>query len=450
MGQELLLNVDVSTKSSSVSKKQTNDSSLEQSAGGTKPFSSTLDEQVEKQTIEQKESKIAARSSQSDKAKPSKNDDLSMDETVINDGQDGKVLPDDSDKFINISVSDKTDEVLSELEGDAIDIDVADEDKNIEPIDDVLVALPVEPVKMKVVADNNDELKTKSGSIIRNNAALKTQKTVELIKSSVVADESNEEVKGLRSEQKPVSALRSDILNALNKNTENDSKKVNIEGTVVKTEKTIAAQLLDKPLNGVRQMAEMLSQKKPELVLEKPTFDRHVSGLMTALSAPASFSAAATGVQASSAGQPVLALQPAIQSEAWGKVLSNRVVWMAREGVQQAELRLNPANLGPVEVKLHMSNDQANVTFLAQNAATRDALEQALPKLRESFQENGMELAHADVSDHAPEQDNDESDAEKASQMTAENTDDIDSKNESQGELIESGELELGKVSLYA
>ena len=450
MGQELLLNVNVTAKSATAGKNQTIDTPLEQSAGGSKPFSSTLDEQLEKQTVEQKEPKKSTSSLESEKTKPSKDDDSLTDETVINEVQDGKILPEDSDKLVtNSSV---VDEILSELEGEAIDIDIANKDKNIELIDDALITLPVQQVKMKVVADNNGESKLRPGAIAtKNNVALKAQEAVEVIKYSVVADESHEEVKGLRSEHKPASALRSDILNALSKNTENDSKKVNIDGTVVKTEKTIAAQFLDKPLNSVRQMTEILGQKKPELVLEKPTVDRNVSGLMSALSAPASFSAAATGLQASSVGQPVLALQPSMQSEAWGKVLSNRVVWMAREGVQQAELRLNPANLGPVEVKLHMSNEQANVTFLAQNAATRDALEQALPKLRESFQENGMELAHADVSEHASEQDNDEEDSESASQNTAGNTDNIDSENENQGELhIESGELELGQVSLYA
>jgi flagellar hook-length control protein FliK len=92
-----------------------------------------------------------------------------------------------------------------------------------------------------------------------------------------------------------------------------------------------------------------------------------------------------------------LPVQPGMQSPAWGQVMSSRVVWAAKEGLQQAQLRMNPANLGPVEVKLHVQNDQASVTFLAQHSATRDALEQALPRLRESFAENGMELANAEV-----------------------------------------------------
>jgi flagellar hook-length control protein FliK len=77
---------------------------------------------------------------------------------------------------------------------------------------------------------------------------------------------------------------------------------------------------------------------------------------------------------------------------------------MAKEGVQQAELRMTPANLGPVEVRLQVQNEQASVTFLAPHSATREALEQALPKLREQFSEAGLELGQAEVGAQAQEQ----------------------------------------------
>jgi flagellar hook-length control protein FliK len=81
---------------------------------------------------------------------------------------------------------------------------------------------------------------------------------------------------------------------------------------------------------------------------------------------------------------------------------------MAKEGIQQAEMKMNPANLGPVEVKLHVQNDQASVTFLAQHSTTREALEQALPKLRDSFAENGIQLTHAEVGQQQHQQQRDD------------------------------------------
>jgi flagellar hook-length control protein FliK len=121
---------------------------------------------------------------------------------------------------------------------------------------------------------------------------------------------------------------------------------------------------------------------------------------------------------------------------------------MAREGIQEASLKLNPANLGPVEVKLNMHNDQANVLFIAQNAATRDALEQALPRLRESFEENGMQLADADVAEQEFEQENEETTRRNENQNRNEQHSQIDNESESQAISVEN-DVEIG-LSLYA
>ena len=90
---------------------------------------------------------------------------------------------------------------------------------------------------------------------------------------------------------------------------------------------------------------------------------------------------------------------PNIQSQAWGRVFASRVVWMANEQIQQASLSLNPKSLGPVEIKLNIQNDISSISFIAPQLTTREALEQALPRLRESFNDNGLTLLDVDISD---------------------------------------------------
>src|SRR5690606_34213165 len=51
------------------------------------------------------------------------------------------------------------------------------------------------------------------------------------------------------------------------------------------------------------------------------------------------------------------------------------------------------------QVRITTLHDQTQVQFLSQNAAVRDALDQALPRLREMLEAQGLQLAHADVSD---------------------------------------------------
>lgn len=88
-------------------------------------------------------------------------------------------------------------------------------------------------------------------------------------------------------------------------------------------------------------------------------------------------------------------------SPAWDDGFSSRVVWMARNDVQSAEIRLNPPDLGPIEVKLVLTGDQgtqaASIQFSAAHAATREAIESALPRLREMLQENGIALGNTTV-----------------------------------------------------
>jgi len=89
-------------------------------------------------------------------------------------------------------------------------------------------------------------------------------------------------------------------------------------------------------------------------------------------------------------------------SPAWNEGLSSRVVWMVKNDVQSAAIHLNPPNLGPIEVKIVLSSDagmqsSASVQFSAAHAATREAIESAMPRLREMLMDNGIALGNTSV-----------------------------------------------------
>jgi flagellar hook-length control protein FliK len=77
---------------------------------------------------------------------------------------------------------------------------------------------------------------------------------------------------------------------------------------------------------------------------------------------------------------------------------------MVNGGEQSATLTLNPPDLGPLQVVLSVSNDQASVAFTAAQPEVREALEQALPKLRETMGEAGITLGDTSVSAGSQEQ----------------------------------------------
>lgn len=95
------------------------------------------------------------------------------------------------------------------------------------------------------------------------------------------------------------------------------------------------------------------------------------------------------------------ALDTPIDSPQWKTDFSQRILMMTKDGVQTAEVRLNPPHLGPIEVRITLTEDHASVNFSAHHTMTRDAIEGAMPRLRELFQSNGLTLSDAQVFDQS-------------------------------------------------
>ncbi|HWR77120.1 MAG TPA: flagellar hook-length control protein FliK [Thiobacillus sp.] len=97
-------------------------------------------------------------------------------------------------------------------------------------------------------------------------------------------------------------------------------------------------------------------------------------------------------------------LTPTVGTTAWSQALGEKVVWMAAGAQQTATLTLNPPNLGPLQIVLNISNDQATASFFSAQPEVRQALEAAFPRLREMMNEAGIELGQATVSADTPRQ----------------------------------------------
>jgi flagellar hook-length control protein FliK len=88
-----------------------------------------------------------------------------------------------------------------------------------------------------------------------------------------------------------------------------------------------------------------------------------------------------------------------LQSQNWNEEVGQRVTWLARQNMQQAELQLNPKHLGAIEVRISISQDQqVNISFMAQHTSVKESIDAAIPKLKEMFLQQGMDLVNVDVS----------------------------------------------------
>jgi len=76
------------------------------------------------------------------------------------------------------------------------------------------------------------------------------------------------------------------------------------------------------------------------------------------------------------------------------------VVWVVNQGMPAAQLHLSPPDLGPMSVRISMEQDQASLAFSSPHAMVREAIEAALPRLRDMLGSQGITLVDVNVSQH--------------------------------------------------
>lgn len=90
--------------------------------------------------------------------------------------------------------------------------------------------------------------------------------------------------------------------------------------------------------------------------------------------------------------------QHALNDAGWADAFSQRLVMLARDGIQSASLQLNPVDLGPIQVKLEVSDQAARIEFSARRADTGDLIESALPRLVAALDAQGIRLDDVKIS----------------------------------------------------
>jgi len=107
--------------------------------------------------------------------------------------------------------------------------------------------------------------------------------------------------------------------------------------------------------------------------------------------------AALSGAAAPAPGAMTLAVPVPVSDPNWSQALAAQVQWLAGSQIQSATLKLSPEHLGPLEVRIDLQQSQVNVSFNATHADTRNALAEAMPRLRAMFAASGLALGQATV-----------------------------------------------------
>lgn len=182
--------------------------------------------------------------------------------------------------------------------------------------------------------------------------------------------------------------------------TEMDALKteVTITGTNEKTSLLTNSAGQQSVLSGIQ--ASLLQQGTTKLVNDALA-DKSNESLAQINSSPVS-NLLTNNVQTTSTPPPVqLAITESFAKPAWQQAMGKQIMMMVNQNISTAEIRLNPSNLGPIEILIDMREEQVAVSMTSRHAIVREAMEQALPKLREMLDQNGFSLADSDISKHS-------------------------------------------------
>ena len=99
--------------------------------------------------------------------------------------------------------------------------------------------------------------------------------------------------------------------------------------------------------------------------------------------------------------EPSASVQTRVGERAWDQAVGEKLVWMVNQKHQVAQLHLNPPELGPLKISISLDQNQASAQFFSAHASVREALETAMPRLREMLADSGITLGNASVGTEA-------------------------------------------------
>ncbi|MEI6600959.1 MAG: flagellar hook-length control protein FliK, partial [Comamonadaceae bacterium] len=134
-------------------------------------------------------------------------------------------------------------------------------------------------------------------------------------------------------------------------------------------------------------------------VLATPAFDTASFRTEPPVASPIAAQATDIGSSTPTRGvpEPSAVVQTRVGERGWDQAVGDKLVWMVNQKHQVAQLHLNPPDLGPLKIAISLDQNQASAQFFSAHASVREALEVAMPRLREMLADSGITLGNTSV-----------------------------------------------------
>ncbi|MEY1229717.1 flagellar hook-length control protein FliK [Proteus terrae] len=177
------------------------------------------------------------------------------------------------------------------------------------------------------------------------------------------------------------------------------------KGDSIATLLTPTAEKVNALLNSDKQVA---NAKLADNVAQQMVAGNRVveTDLHSTLSTSSSLASQSITGHAHSSTQPQMQFSPMatqvlnaqVGTQEWQQQLNQQIVMFSRNGLQKAELRLHPEELGSLHIRMKIEDGQAQLHLASQSGQVRSVLENAMHQLRQALSENGIQLTQSQVS----------------------------------------------------
>ena len=95
---------------------------------------------------------------------------------------------------------------------------------------------------------------------------------------------------------------------------------------------------------------------------------------------------------------------PVNESQQFGNAMATHVRVLKNQGGGEAKVNLHPAELGRMSISVTTDGNETRVAFVVETSQARQAVESAMPRLRDMLESAGLSLSDSDVSERRDQQ----------------------------------------------
>jgi len=158
------------------------------------------------------------------------------------------------------------------------------------------------------------------------------------------------------------------------------------------------------PGDGTQALAGSLAATGHAALPVAATFTDNSSQSTSGITALGSLAATAPVVPSGTSATHGLTMDAPVGSSGFAKELGQQITWLSGQDVKQAQIRLHPQDLGPLDVKVSVEHGRVDVSFVTQHPDTTAAVQQSLGQLHQMLGGQGLSLGHATVGQQSQQQ----------------------------------------------